>query len=456
MDQYSDVQQLCVDFISSKTAFSIESDEMGSSERFFFYLDQGNHDMFLMEVYQQVFIEDNYDLFIAFIEMLYIEGFKSRLVTKTSSILTFESNNIQMSINIDQSKLKVAFGLNTTVSYDINRESYTNLKLLGEGSYGSVYGCCCGTTKCALKFQRLYDARDHDEFKILHFLNMQYVDGIIQVKQFACTLNAFGVNFNIFVMPLMDCTLCSYVRNNRCTNHFLLTVFRDLLVCLNKIHKLGYYHLDIKPPNILVKTLVDAKGRPEPIIKLCDFGLAEKVKQGKYIENISDPKVTSWYRCPINSKAEKDKSVFFISWVSDLYALSVSILQLCSLNSSGHMFSSPAFEVFRKQDYFIVGTSEIGIHSSREKIRIACETAIPVDPVDPTNLFFRNLLIEYMDPENILRWYSELQTTPHKNNSVIPEVILKITAYLEHLKQVEVVESLGSDVDTPPRPHEPV
>lgn len=61
-----------------------------------------------------------------------------------------------------------------------------------------------------------------------------------------------------------------------------------------------------------------------------------------------------------------------------------------------------------------------------------------------------------MNPESILRWYSELQTSP-KNNSKIPEVIDKMETYFK-LKAVvsqlkEDFKMSESDVETPPRPH---
>ena len=130
---------------------------------------------------------------------------------------------------------------------------------------------------------------------------------------------------------------------------------------------------------------------------------------------------------------------------------------MCS-HKSGKTFdflNNPIFNIFRGNEYFKPYRSddespkELDVEFSKIRIEIACRNAIK-------NPFFRNLLMEYMNPESILRWYSELQTSP-KDNSRIPEVIDKMETYFklkavisqlkEHFKKSE------SDIETPPRAH---
>jgi hypothetical protein len=124
---------------------------------------------------------------------------------------------------------------------------------------------------------------------------------------------------------------------------------------------------------------------------------------------------------------------------------------------SGKQFDfvkSYLFDIFRTQAYLTLHDpsdkkrKEIDIKHSTNQINRACQTI--------KNLFLRNLLMEYMNPETVLRWYSELETSP-KNNSIIPEVIVKMETYFRMTKVVDELNSrlkwIRSNAETPPRPH---
>jgi serine/threonine protein kinase len=213
---------------------------------------------------------------------------------------------------------------------------------------------------------------------------------------------------------------------------------------------MGCIHLDIKPENILID---DQDGK----MKLADFGLAEILPKGTHYATTPEAKITSWYRCLVNALAEANGTPFHISWIADFFALCVSIIYMSSYDSNSGKFGfehKPIFDIFTRQQYFKSNRSdkspkEIDVDLSKLRINIACRAAIK-------NLFFRDILMEYMNPESVLRWYSELQTSP-KDNSVIPEVIAKIKTYF---RMKSVVSELNahfkkseSDIETPPRPH---
>jgi len=234
---------------------------------------------------------------------------------------------------------------------------------------------------------------------------------------------------------------------------FLLRIFYWLLCYLRKIHRMGCFHMDIKPENILLNFLHDGT----VIVKLADFGLAEILPEGTHNATIESAKITSWFRCPVNALAEANQTHFHISWIGDVFALCVSMIYMCSRKSRKifDFSESPIFDIFRGQQYFMSNRAddkspkELDVELSKTRIEIACQTAIK-------NPFFRTLLMEYMNPESILRWYSELQKIPD-DNSKIPEIVCKLQTYFklkavvsqlkEHFKKSE------SDVETPPRPH---
>jgi serine/threonine protein kinase len=337
---------------------------------------------------------------------------------------------------------------NVSIHQCANRQ-YTIIKLLTKGSYGKVYLCQDEHgNQFAMKFFQLKDEMD-TELKALDHL--ETLDCVIKsLDRFY--FNILGIEFGAFVMPFMKYTLKSLVEKENLSEDLLLRVFYSSLCDLRKIHEMGCLHMDVKPENILMELYADGSID----MKLADFGLAEILPEGTHYATTSDAKITWWFRDPMNALAEANKTQFHNSWNGDLFALCVSMIYMCS-HTSGKKFEfldSPIFNVFRGQQYLKFNglgnnsPKEIDIEASTIRIENACRTAIK-------NPFFRNLLMKYMNPESILRWYSELQTSP-KDNSVIPEVIAKIEVYFrmgivfaelkEHFKKSE------SNAETPLRP----
>jgi serine/threonine protein kinase len=221
--------------------------------------------------------------------------------------------------------------------------------------------------------------------------------------------------------------------------------------------------MDFKPENVLISVNKDGSLS----ICLADFGLAEILPKGTYYAKTKHEKITSWFRCPRNSLSKANDEMFHISWIADFYAWCVSILYMMSLRMSPTMspYAPPSgkqfdfvksylFDIFRTQAYLTSNDpsdenpKEIDIRHSTDEINRACQ--IIKSP------FLRNLLMEYMNPETILRWYSELEISP-KNNSIIPKVIAKMETYFRMTKVVAELNArlkcIESDTETPPRPH---
>jgi len=248
------------------------------------------------------------------------------------------------------------------------------------------------------------------------------------------------IKFGAFIMPFMKYTLKSFVEKKNPSEDFLLRVFYQLLCYIHKIHQKGVIHMDIKPENILINVYPD--GTVD--MKLADFGLAEILPEKTNSATTSVSKITDWFRCPMNALAQANNTDFYVSWIADFFALCVSMIYMCSRKpgKSFDFLNRSMFNIFRGQQFFKSNLEddespkELDIELSISRIEIACRNAIK-------NPFFRDILIEYMDLDSILRWYSELQTCP-KDNSVIMEVIQKIEVYFRMTE---------SDSETPPRPH---
>lgn len=338
------------------------------------------------------------------------------------------------------------FSLKLNTVHQGKERRYMVSSLINKGSYGKVYLC---VDEHGNQFaMKLFQFKEEMDCELKALRHLETLHGVIQSLD-SFDFKIIEIYFGAFVMPFMKYTLKSFVEKYNLPEDFMLRVFYQLLCELQKIHKMGCFHLDIKPENILIDNASDK-------MKLADFGLAEILPKGTHYATTSEAKITSWYRCPLNALAEANGTPFHESWIGDFFALCVSMIYMSSYDSKSRKFGfahKPTFDIFTRQQYFKSNRSdkspkEIDVDLSKIHINNACQAAIK-------NTFFRDILMEYMNPESVLRWYSELETSP-KNNSVIPEVIAKIETYF-HMKSV--VSELNSrfkksesDADTPPRP----
>ena len=386
-----------------------------------------------------------------FVEYKYVNNQKSQI----PDCLKFESDQFDFYLIIRQKSdgklsIRPEFSLKLNTVHQGKEHRYVVSRLINKGSYGKVYLCVDEHgNKFAMKLFQLKDEMDIELQALHHLEGMDEVIEVIDTFNF----NIIEFEFGAFVMPFMKYTLKSFVEMKKPSVDFLLCVFYQLLCYLRKIHKMGCFHMDIKPENILMELCCNGT----VVMKLADFGISDILPEGTHYATTKDAKITHWFRCPKNALAEANQTRFHISWIGDFFALCVSIIYMCS-HKSGKTFdflNNPIFNIFRGNEYFKPYRSddespkELDVEFSKIRIEIACRNAIK-------NPFFRNLLMEYMNPESILRWYSELQTSP-KDNSRIPEVIDKMETYFklkavisqlkEHFKKSE------SDIETPPRAH---
>lgn len=114
----------------------------------------------------------------------------------------------------------------------------------------------------------------------------------------------------------------------------IATIFQQIILGLDHIHKHGYFHRDMKPENLLITTTglddypaMKAGAPPERdvivIVKLADFGLArETTSKPPYTEYVS----TRWYRAPEVLLRSRDYSN-----PVDMWALGTILAELVNL-----------------------------------------------------------------------------------------------------------------------------
>ena len=419
---------------------------------------------FLKSVYMVFFRKVDrpfYEFVIYVLNKLY--NYKYLKFTKNNCLM-FECQSFEIYVLLvekpdEKLSIRHEFTLKNGSVHQCEDRCYTVLALISKGSYGKVYRC--KDEHGNLFAMKLFQEKKEISIELKALNYLEHVNGIIKPID-VIYFNLLGVPFGAFTMLYIEYTLKSYVEKNNLSENFMLYLFYQLLLILRDSHANEVIHMDVKPENILISVHQDGS------IDIClaDLGLSEILPKGTHYAITKEPKITSWFRCICNSFSDANNEMFHISWISDLYAMCVSMLYMMSFRISPKMspyappsgkqfdfFKSIQFDIFRNQNYFMSHDSsskemKVDIDRSTREINRACQIV--------RNPFFRNLLMTYMSPESILRWYSELKTSP-KNNSVIPEVIAKMETYFRLMKVVAELNVrfkwTESDTETPPRPH---
>jgi serine/threonine protein kinase len=187
----------------------------------------------------------------------------------------------------------VKLGYNT---FYIDRR-YTNLKEIGDGSYGIVASALDNSTgrMVAIKkikncFADLVDAkRILRELKLLrHFNSHENIITILDIMTYPPDRLDFD---DIYIVTnLMESDLERIIRSKQALTdqHFQYFLYQ-ILRALKYIHSGNVLHRDLKPSNLLVNSNCD--------LAVCDFGLARGFQsEGK--DTLTEYVVTRWYRAP--------------------------------------------------------------------------------------------------------------------------------------------------------------
>ncbi|KAI0756967.1 kinase-like protein [Daedaleopsis nitida] len=244
--------------------------------------------------------------------------------------------------------------------------SYTPLKLVGDGSFGTVWLCDwhgtlppntplsamqCGpgarpeyASKRLVAVKRMKKQWEGgwDECKKLKELEslraIPYHQNIIPLYDFFLLPDTKEL---YFVFESMEGNLYQLIKTRKgkpLAGGLVSSIFRQVVSGLHHIHESGYFHRDMKPENLLVTTTglydyrpVSPLATPDSpsesdvvvIVKLADFGLArETTSKPPYTEYVS----TRWYRAPEVLLKSRDYSN-----PVDMWALGTIMAELVNL-----------------------------------------------------------------------------------------------------------------------------
>ncbi|EKM61056.1 uncharacterized protein PHACADRAFT_84426, partial [Phanerochaete carnosa HHB-10118-sp] len=244
--------------------------------------------------------------------------------------------------------------------------SYTPLKVIGDGSFGTVWLCdwhgtlppntpvsamqCGAGARPEYAEKRLVAVKrmkkrwegGWDECKRLKELEslraIPYHPNIIPLYDFFLLPETKEL---YFVFESMEGNLYQLIKTRKgkpLAGGLVSSIFRQVVQGLHHIHSSGYFHRDMKPENLLVTTtglydyrpvFPDAPPNAPPekdvvvIIKLADFGLARETNSAPpYTEYVS----TRWYRAPEVLLKSRDYSN-----PVDMWALGTIMAELVNL-----------------------------------------------------------------------------------------------------------------------------
>lgn len=191
------------------------------------------------------------------------------------------------------------------LDHALGRAQYEPVKIIGRGSYGTVWSCkhredaapapARAPNRALKKIKGLFDVK-LDTIRVLRELQF------LRLLRHPCIIHATDVliptqrnKFNEvnIVFALYDTDLSRLIRSPTvyAVEHVRWIIYQ-ILQSLRYLHSLNVFHRDIKPGNILLNADCD--------VKLCDFGLARAKVTGADTQAMfwSDYVCSRWYRAP--------------------------------------------------------------------------------------------------------------------------------------------------------------
>ena len=216
-----------------------------------------------------------------------------------------------------------------------------NIELLGEGTYGKVFGTIHKKTQKKVAIKYIF-VQDEDEFnsmtKEINILSaLKQFGNVVHIEDKFIDSNTHEI---FIAMERGDCDLKEFVAKNKNLLAFdiLLQIFADLSCGLNCAHKKGIIHSDIKPQNVLVfqdqnrKELQNTQdyyvSNDKLVFKLTDWGAGCTNSTGKTTRLKTDMAFTTSYAAP--ELLIDEEHVNFEK--GDVYSLGMTLLNCCGIN----------------------------------------------------------------------------------------------------------------------------
>lgn len=201
-----------------------------------------------------------------------IDDYYKNLIEKAKGFLN-STNGSEIPSNMNKVNLyctKPIFIKRDSISLNhIGKQSHSDLKLIGEGSYAKVFSYYDPVYDRKFVLKRAFDdltdkevKRFKQEFIQMHSLNSPYIVEVFK----------YDDKNKEYTMEFMDCSLFDYINKNNSslTMEYKKSIIIQILRAFKYIHSKGLLHRDISPKNILLKKYDDVL-----VVKVSDFGLVK-------------------------------------------------------------------------------------------------------------------------------------------------------------------------------------
>ncbi len=210
---------------------------------------------------------------------------------------------------------------------------YRLIRLLGDGSFGSVYIASCDAASkpsfVAMKFipKHLRESGDQEEM-FLTRLSHPYIVSIVDSFE--------TQNHKCIVEELCDSDLFETITNG-IDIKTAIVLFTELCSAVDYCHSLSIFHRDLKPENVLIKN---------GTVKLADFGLASDMNLSDEF-NVGSARFMS-PEVFVND-FDRELKLPYLAASSDVWSLGVILINLLT---GRNPWRAPAFSDRAFQFYF--------------------------------------------------------------------------------------------------------
>ena len=190
-------------------------------------------------------------------------------------------------------------------------------EVIGRGAFGEIHSAIIENKEYAVKIMNI-EANDDEIVNLIinELKTVVTLDHENIIKTHTYILNNYEKVYIIMELCKYG-SLKNFITKHPITNlSILATITKQLLLGLKYMHENGYVHRDIKADNILVND----KG----IIKLCDFGISNKIYDDvthKKIYRHTFTGTLNWLSPEIANNEKYDEK-------TDIWSLGVTLLQL--------------------------------------------------------------------------------------------------------------------------------
>lgn len=172
---------------------------------------------------------------------------------------------------------------------------YDLISKQGKGAYGVVYKAIDKKTQEVVALKKIFDAFQNStdaQRTYREIMLLQELDGHENIVRLLNVIRADNEKDIYLIFEYMETDLHTVIKANILEPIHKQYIIYQLLKSVKYIHSADIIHRDLKPSNVLINSDVN--------IKICDFGLARSVFNGKdgSAPVLTDYVATRWYRAP--------------------------------------------------------------------------------------------------------------------------------------------------------------